>query len=138
VFLSPAIAATLGPLESNHLIRVLAVDRNPLMREGLALLIRLQPDMQLVTAVATAAEALEVYFDEQPDVTVMDLDAPSAAAVEAIRKIRARNSMARVIGLTTYAPDDVWAEALAAGACQCLGKDRLSDNLLRTIRNGTP
>jgi len=138
VFPPRALAATLLPLEPDHPIRVLAVDRNPLMREGLALLIGLQPDMQLVAAVATPAEALEVYFERQPDVTVMDLDSPSATAVESIREIRARNRDARVIGLTTYAPDDAWAEALSAGACQCLGKDRLSDNLLRTIRNGTP
>jgi len=138
VFPSPAIAATLGPVESNHPIRVLAVDRNPLMREGLALLVRVQPDMQLVDAVATAEEGFQAYLDQEPDVMVMDLDAPSGAALEAIRRIRAQNAAARIIGLTTYGPDAAWAEALDAGAFQCLGKHRLSESLPQAIRNGTP
>jgi len=62
------------------------------MREGLALLVRLQPDMQLVGATATAEEAVRMYFEHRPDVTLMDLDIPSAAAIGAIRKIRARDA----------------------------------------------
>lgn len=105
------------------------------MREGLALLIRLQPDMQLVGAVATAEEALRMYVEQRPDVTLMDLDLPSEAAIGAIRKIRARDAGARIIGLTTYEPDAAWAQALAAGAWQCVAKDRLSDRLPGLIRS---
>ena len=54
----------------SHIIRVLAVDHNPLMREGLAILVRLQADMQLVGAVATAGEAVQMYLEERPDVTL--------------------------------------------------------------------
>ena len=128
----------MAPVPFNRQIRVLAVDRNALMREGLASLIRLRPDMQLIGAMATAEEALQIFLERRPDVTVMDLDAPSAATHEAIRKIRARNASARFIGLTTYGPNDAWAEALAAGASHCLGKDRLRDSLPPTIRKGTP
>lgn len=110
------------------------MDHNPLMREGLALLVRLQPDMQLVGATATAEEAVRMYFEHRPDVTLMDLDIPSAAAIGAIRKIRARDAGARIIGLTTYEPDAAWAEALAAGAYQCVAKDRVSDKLSGLIR----
>jgi DNA-binding NarL/FixJ family response regulator len=107
------------------------------MREGLALLVRLQPDMRLVGAAATAEEAVEMYCERRPDVTLMDLDLPSGAALAAIRKIRARDAGARIIGLTTYEPDPVWAGALAAGAWRCVGKDRLSDTLPRLIRTHT-
>ena len=75
------------------------------MREGLALLVRLQTDMQLVGAVATAEEAVHVYMEQRPDVTLMDLDLPADAALGAIREIRARDAGARIIGLTTYEPD---------------------------------
>jgi DNA-binding NarL/FixJ family response regulator len=121
---------------TNNAIRVLAVDHNPLMREGLALLVRLQPDMQLVGAVATAEEAVHMYIEQRPDVTLMDLELPSEAAIGAIRKIRARDADARIIGLTTYEPDAAWARALSAGACYCVAKDRLSDSLPGLIRNG--
>src|SRR5579862_2085811 len=104
------------------------------MREGLALLVRLQPDMQLMGATATAEEGLQMYLAQAPDVTVMDLDPPSEAAIAAIREMRAQDAAARIIGLSTYEPDAAWAEALAAGACQCLAKDRLSERLSQTIR----
>ena len=123
---------------TNNVIRVLAVDHNPLMREGLALLVRLQPDMQLVGAVATAEEAVHMYIEQRPDVTLMDLDLPAESAFGAIRKIRAQDAGARIIGLTTYEPDALWARALDAGACQCVAKDGLSDSLPRLIRNGQP
>ena len=118
----------------SHTIRVLAVDHNPLMREGLALLVRMQPDMQLVGTAATAEEAVRMYVEHCPDVTLMDLDLPAEAALGAIRKVRARNSGARIIGLSSYDPDTTWAKALAAGVCQCVAKDRLSDSLPRLIR----
>jgi len=117
-----------------HTIRVLAVDHNPLMREGLAMLVCLQPDMQLVGTAATAEGAAQMYLERQPDVTLMDLDLPSETAIEAIRNICARDGGARIIALTTYEPDAAWTRALAAGACQCVAKDRLSDSLPLLIR----
>jgi DNA-binding NarL/FixJ family response regulator len=138
VFPSPPITCNLGSVGTNNAIRVLAVDHNPLMREGLALLVRLQPDMQLVGAVATAEEAVHMYIEQRPDVTLMDLELPAEAALGAIRKIRARDAGARIIGLTTYEPDAAWARALAAGARQCVAKDGLSDSLPRLIRSGQP
>jgi DNA-binding NarL/FixJ family response regulator len=138
VFLSQAVTCNLGSVGTNNVIRVLAVDHNPLMREGLALLVRLQPDMQLVGAVATAEEAVHMYIEQRPDVTLMDLELPSESALGAIRKIRARDARARIIGLTTYEPDAAWAGALAAGAWQCVAKDGLSDSLPRLIRNRQP
>lgn len=122
-------------MEHDHVIFVLAVARNSLLREGLVLLVRSQPDMQLVGAVASAEEALELYVGQRPDVTLMDLDLPSEAALGAIRTIRIWDARARIIGLTTYAPDAAWEGAIAAGACYCVGKDGLGDSLPGLIRN---
>jgi len=118
----------------SHTVRVLVVDHNALMREGLALLVRLHPDMQLVGAACTADEALHMFLLERPDVTLMDLDLPAEAAIGAIRKIRVQDAGARIIGLTTFAPDAVWTRASSAGACLCTSKDCLSDSLPRLIR----
>ena len=135
MFLSQPFPANLEPVEFN-VIRVLVVDRNPLMREGLALLVRLQSDMQLAGSAATVEEALQIFSEQRPHVTLMDLDLPSEAAIAAIRRIRAQNPGARIIGLTTYEPDSAWAAALTAGANQCIAKDRLSECLPQLIRGG--
>lgn len=129
--------AILGAVGSAHAIRVLVVDRNPLMREGLALLVRLQSDMRLVDAVATPEEALQRYTEQRPDVTLMDLDVPSQSAIATIRRIREWDAGARIIGLTTYEQDGAWAQALAAGARQCVAKDHLSDGLPGLIRSAS-
>jgi len=119
-------------------IRVLAVDNNPLIREGLAMLISLQPDLQLVGTAETGEQAVEAFLEQRPDVTLMDLDLPAQTAIEAIRTIRAQDPGARIIGLAIYVPSTAWARALAAGACHCIAKDRLSDSLLRVIRTVAP
>jgi two-component system, NarL family, response regulator len=121
-----------------HLIRVLVADHNPLLREGLALLVRLQPDMQVVGIAATAEETVHMYVEHHPDVTLMDLDLPSRAAFGAVRKICAQDPGACIIGLTTYEGDAAWAEALDAGASQCVAKDGLSDRLPLLIRSSKP
>jgi DNA-binding NarL/FixJ family response regulator len=121
----------------SRVIRVLVVDHNPLMREGLALLVRMQPDMQLVGTAATAEETVRMYLEQRPDSTLMDLDLASHAALGAIRQIRAQDPGARIIGLATYERDAMWAAALAAGACQCVAKNELSASLPDLIRKGS-
>jgi two-component system, NarL family, response regulator len=121
----------------SRVIRVLVVDHNPLMREGLALLVRMQPDMQLVGTAATAEESVRLYLEQRPDLTLMDLDMASQAALGAIRQIRAQDPGARIIGLATYERDATWMEALAAGACQCVAKNELSGILPGLIREGS-
>jgi len=120
----------------SRVIRVLVVDHNPLMREGLAFVVRLQPDMQLVGTAATAEETVRMYLEQRPDLTLMDLDLPARAALGAIAQIRAQDPGARIIGLATYERDATWMEALAAGACQCVAKNELSGSLPGLIREG--
>ncbi len=115
-------------------IRVMVVDHNPLMREGLALLVGLQTDMQLVGTAATAEETVRMYLEQRPDLTLLDLDMAAHAALGAIRKIRAQDPGARIIGLATYERDAAWIEALATGACQCVAKNELSASLPDLIR----
>ena len=120
---------------STRSIRILAVDHNPLLREGLSLLIHLQPDMELVGAVASGEEAVQSFSEQRPDVTLMDLDLPSAAAITAIREILKIDPAACVLGLFTYEEDESRAQALRAGARSCITKDRLNQDLVSLVQD---
>jgi DNA-binding NarL/FixJ family response regulator len=115
-------------------IRIVVVDHNPLLLEGLSLLICLQPDMELVGAVASGREAVQSFVERRPDVTVMDLDLPSAAGIVAIQEILKIDQAACVLGLYTYEGDESRVRALRAGARNCLTKDRLNDDLVSLVR----
>jgi DNA-binding NarL/FixJ family response regulator len=114
-------------------IRIVVVDRNPIVREGLSLLINLQPDMELVCAVASGKEAVEAFREHRPEVTLMDLDLASAAGITALQEILQIDPDACVIGLFTYEDDRSRVDALQAGARHCLNKDRLNQDLVSLI-----
>jgi two-component system NarL family response regulator len=116
-------------------IRILAVDHNPLLREGLKLLIDLQPDMELVGLVASGKEAVQAFAEHRPDVTLMDLDLPSVAGITALREILKIDPAACVLGLLTYEWDESRTLALRAGARSCITKDRLNQDLVSLVRD---
>jgi len=118
-------------------LRILAVDHNPLLREGLSILIQLQPDMELIAAVKSGEEAVQAFREHRPDVTLMDLDLPSAEGITAIREILRINPAACILGLMTYEQDDSSKQALRAGARSCLTKDRLNQDLAPLLRAST-
>jgi DNA-binding NarL/FixJ family response regulator len=116
-------------------IRILVVDQNPLLREGLSLLIDLQPDMELVGLVASGKEAVQCFTQHRPDATLMDLDLPSAEGIAAIHEIRRTGPRACLLGLCTYEADESRGQALRAGARNCLTKDRLDQDLVSLVRD---
>lgn len=115
-------------------IRVLCVDDHPIVRNGIAMIIGLQQDMELIASAATAEEALEQFRRHRPDVTLMDLRLPSVSGVEAIEAIRREQADARIVVLTMYTGDEDIYRALQAGASTYLLKDMLTDDVVRTIR----
>jgi DNA-binding NarL/FixJ family response regulator len=113
-------------------IRILAVDDHAGFREGLAVLLATQPDMNLVAQAASGHEAIQQFRAHQPDITLMDLQMPGMSGLEAMRAIHHEFPDARIIILTTYPRD---AEgAIQLGARALLLKTQQGKELLGTIR----
>ncbi len=115
-------------------IRLLLVDDQRLMRDGLRLLLELEPDMTVAAEAGDGQEALDAYQRVQPDVTLMDIRMPGMDGVEATRRILARWPEARIIILTTFDDDAYVFEGLRAGARGYLLKAVSGEELARAIR----
>jgi DNA-binding NarL/FixJ family response regulator len=115
-------------------IRVLVVDDQRIVREGLALLLRTTPGVEPVGAAENGRQALDLVAELEPDVVLMDLRMPELDGVEATRAIREAHPAVQVIVLTTYSDDDSVFAALRAGARGYLTKDAEADELARAIR----
>jgi DNA-binding NarL/FixJ family response regulator len=115
-------------------IRILAVDDHPIVREGMAALIAIQPDMILVGEACDGREAIQQFRTHRPDVTVMDLQMPEMNGLDALIAIRNEFPDAKIIMLTTYKSDTQIVRALKAGAQGYLLKNALHKELLAAIR----
>ena len=115
-------------------IRILTVDDHPLVRQGIAGLVGVQPDMVLVAEASDGREAIQQFRTHQPDVTLMDLQMPGMNGIDALIAIRNERPEAKIIVLTTYAGDVQILRALKAGAQAYLLKSTLHKELLETIR----
>jgi two-component system, NarL family, response regulator len=115
-------------------IRILCVDDHRLVLAGIELMIGRQSDMQVVGSATTGEEAVSLFRQHKPDITLMDLQLPVMTGLEAIRAIRHMSPEARIIVLTMYHGDEDIHRALVAGASTYLLKDMLSDDLMRVIR----
>ncbi|HEX4159940.1 MAG TPA: response regulator transcription factor [Rhizomicrobium sp.] len=115
-------------------ITVLIVDDHPLLREGVAAVLLTQRDMHLVGEAANGSEALDLYRQFRPNVTLMDLQMPEMGGIETIQAIRSEYPNARIIVLTTYSGDMQIVRAIKAGASGYLLKNMMRKDLLDTIR----
>lgn len=118
----------------SHLIRILCVDDHRIVREGIASIIDRQPDMRVVASAASGEEAIELFREHQPDITLMDLQLGGMDGIAAINLIRRQAPDARIVVLTMRRGDEDIHRALQAGATTYLMKDTISDDLIRVIR----
>jgi DNA-binding NarL/FixJ family response regulator len=115
-------------------IRVLCVDDHPVVRQGVAGLVGVQSDMEVVAEATNGREAIEQFRRHRPDITLMDLQMPEMGGLDAMAAIRGEFPEARIIVLTTYTGDVQALRAIKAGARGYLLKNTLHKELLDTIR----
>ena len=117
----------------NATIRVLIADDQRVVREGLNLLLRLLPGIEVVGVASDGEEAVRMAVTLLPDVVLMDLRMPRCDGIEATRRLRRDCPACLVVVLTTYADDRSVVEALRAGARGFLTKDAGADEIQRAI-----
>lgn len=115
-------------------IKVLIVDDQVLVRQGLATLLALEEDLEIVGQAGDGEEAISQVGFLQPDVVLMDMRMPKKTGVEATQEICKRYPSVKVLVLTTYDEDELIVGALKAGACGYLLKDSPSEKLATAIR----
>jgi two-component system, NarL family, response regulator len=115
-------------------IRVLIADDHAIFRQGLATIINRDPEMQVIAQAENGEQAIALFEEHQPDVTLMDLRMPEVEGVAAISAICAIAKSARIIVLTTYDSDEDIYRGLQAGARGYLLKETEPDELLNAIR----
>jgi DNA-binding NarL/FixJ family response regulator len=115
-------------------IRILLVDDQRLMREGLRTLLELEAGLEVVGEADDGLAALAAYEALLPDIVLMDIRMPNLDGVNATRRLRERWPQARVIILTTFDDDEYVFEGLRAGAQGYLLKDVSGAELAEAIR----
>jgi DNA-binding NarL/FixJ family response regulator len=115
-------------------IRVLIADDQRVVREGLALVLGLLPDVEVAGSAADGDEAVAMAAELLPDVVLMDLRMPRCDGVEATRQLRERVPATKVVVLTTYADDRSVLSALRAGARGYLTKDAGGAEIHKALR----
>ena len=115
-------------------MRVLVVDDHPLIREGVAAVLRGTPDLTVIGEASDGPEAIEKFRALQPDVTVMDLQMRLMSGMDAMCAIRLASPTARIVVLTNFAGDVLARRAIKAGASAYLLKERVRTDLADIIR----
>ncbi len=114
-------------------IRVLIADDHPIIRNGLVMMVNYTPEMEIAAEATNGSEAVNLFREHQPDVTLMDLRMPEMDGVEAISLICRDFPDACIIVLTTYDGDENIYRGLQAGARGYILKDAPLDEIVRAI-----
>lgn len=115
-------------------IRVMIVDDHSMVRMGLAGLLAMEPDIQVVAEAEDLDQAVAAFSEHRPDVTLMDVRMPGGSGLEALERIRTIAPAARVVMLSTYDLEEPMIAAHNSGACGYLLKSVKFDELVAAIR----
>jgi len=115
-------------------LRVLLVDDQALIREGLTIILNAQPDIRVVGQAADGQEGIELAEQLRPDVILMDIKMPRLDGIQATRRIKEQLPQTPIIILTTFAQDELVFEGIRAGASGYLLKDITRDKLAEAVR----
>jgi DNA-binding NarL/FixJ family response regulator len=116
-------------------VKILIVDDHPLMRQGLALRISTQPDLQVCGEAASEDEALKLVGQTTPDLAIIDIALKTGHGIELIKRIKARHRQVKMLVVSGF-HDSLYAErALRAGALGYLNKQESNEKLIEAIRD---
>jgi DNA-binding NarL/FixJ family response regulator len=115
-------------------MKVIICDDQAIVRDGLVMLLKLEPDIDIVGTAEDGAEAVEMVAEKEPDLILMDLKMPIMNGVEATRQVTMKHPEVKVLVLTTYADDEWVFDAIQAGACGYLLKDTPREELIKAVR----
>ena len=121
-------------MSASNPIRVMIVDDHSMVRRGLATILRVKADLELVGEANNGREAVRMSSEVQPDVILMDLVMPEMGGAEATEIIREQCPDTQVIALTSFQEKELVREALQAGAISYLLKNVSADDLAAAIR----
>jgi DNA-binding NarL/FixJ family response regulator len=121
-------------MSADELIRVVVADDQAAIREALAAVLSLEPDLRVVGTAADGQQAVARAVDQQAQVVLMDLRMPVLDGIEATRQLSEQAPEIAVVVLTTFADDDSILAALGAGARGYLTKDSGRADIARAIR----
>lgn len=137
----PATAAAAPPTPeagASPRMRVMLADDHPVVRKGLADLLREQAQIDVVAEAQDGQEAMELALQTVPDVVLMDITMPRLTGIEATRRIRAALPTVRVIGLSMHEDEDMARAMREAGAVAYLNKSEAADRLVATVLSQAP
>ena len=115
-------------------IRVLCVDDHPLVRKGIVAILANESDIELVAEAGNGRDAVELFRQHRPDVTLMDLRMPELDGIGAVKQIRSEFPDAKIIALTSFDGDQDIYRALEAGVRGYLFKEMVHTEVLNAIR----
>ncbi|MFS0880686.1 response regulator [Metabacillus niabensis] len=116
------------------MIKIIIADDQELMRDGLATILNLKSDLDVVDVAANGREALEKAMQHRPDIVLMDIRMPVANGVEGTKLITAALPDTKVLMLTTFNDSELIFEALEEGASGYLLKDMPTDTIVQAIK----
>jgi DNA-binding NarL/FixJ family response regulator len=116
------------------MIRTLVADDQSLVRAGFRMILRAEPDLEVVGEAADGREAVDLAQSLRPDVVLMDIRMPGLDGIEATRRVTALDPPPRVLVLTTFDLDEYVYESLRAGASAFLLKDAPEQQLVAAVR----
>ena len=122
-----------GPTAEKPL-RIIIADDQTAVRDGLAIMLDLLPEISVVAAAANGLEALELVAEHHPDAALIDLHMPVLDGIETARRLTAEYPEVAIVMLTTFADDDSIIAALSAGACGYLTKDAGRTDIARALQ----
>ena len=116
------------------MIRIMLVDDHSVLRKGVDLVLNTEPDMTVVAEAGSGEDAVLLFRQETPDVTLMDLKMNGLSGIDAVAAIRAEFPAARILILSTYDRDDDIYRSIRAGAMGYLVKDAPAEEIIAAIR----